>query len=196
MELLLCETPRSWVEAAAQNEGLLLVDHANCEKKAASMALSFMFHPRLQQYEFQKRLSEIAREEIRHYEAVLRRINVGGQNYVSIRAGRYARSLHQEVRSEDPARLLDSLLVAAIIEARSCERFDSLQGALSDATNGLYATLSDAESRHRDQYLDLARAVASDEDIEKRLDCLRPLERILIESPDSKFRFHSGPPPG
>ena len=194
MNLLLCETPRSWVEAAALNEQLLLVDHANCEKKAASMALSFMFHPRLQRYEFQKRLSEIAREEIRHYEAVLRRIKDRGQSYVSIRAGRYARMLHQEIRAEDPARLVDSLLVAAMIEARSCERFVSLQSALSEATNDLYATLADAESRHRDQYLDLARGVAPDGEVENRLDRLRSLERTLIESPDAEFRFHSGPP--
>ena len=193
-EFLLCATPQAWVDWALQNPSTLLIDHANCEKKAASTALNLMYRyvehgPLLQ------KLSRLAREELRHFEQVITIMQARGVEYEQISASRYAGRLRGAVRSAEPQRLVDTLLVGAVIEARSCERFEALAPALDEELREFYRSLLKSEARHYMDYLKLARALGAAEDVEQRVGELLELERALIESPDTEFRFHSGIPP-
>ena len=190
---LLCPTPQAWVDWALANPDILLVDHANCEKKAASTALNLMYryvgHHRLL-----TRLSRLAREELRHFEQVIALMKARGVEYPQLSAARYAGQLRQGVRGHEPARLIDTLLVGAIIEARSCERFAALVPVLDEELAAFYASLLKSESRHFMDYLKLAEELGSREEVAQRLPLLLQAERELIESTDTEFRFHSGIP--
>ncbi|MEZ5502577.1 MAG: tRNA isopentenyl-2-thiomethyl-A-37 hydroxylase MiaE [Halioglobus sp.] len=190
---LLCPTPRAWVDWALHNPHILLIDHANCEKKAASTALNLMYryveYPRLL-----GKLSRLAREELRHFEQVLALMQARGVDYVQLTAARYAGRLRQPARTHEPGRLVDTLLIGAIIEARSCERFSVLAPELDTELGDFYRSLLKSESRHFSDYLKLAQEIASKAEVAARLPLLLAHERELIESPDSEFRFHSGVP--
>jgi tRNA-(ms[2]io[6]A)-hydroxylase len=194
-DFLRCPTPAAWIEAAARPENLptLLIDHANCEKKAASTALQLMY--RYTEYpSLLHKLSRLAREELRHFEQVLAIIEKRGIAYPPLSAARYASSLREEVTRDEPGRLVDTLLVGAIIEARSCERFAALLPVLDEELARFYRSLLRSESRHFMDYLALARELRPQTDFDARLDCLLERERELIESEDREFRFHSGVP--
>ena len=189
---LRCDTPSAWLEAARSERGLLLVDHANCEKKAAGTALSLLYRY-VEHGDLLRRLSRLAREELRHFEQVLDAMRNAQVHYRYLAPGRYARTLRSLVRATEPARLIDTLLVGAIVEARSCERFEKLSHVFGGALGDLYRKLLASEARHASAYLDLARSL-DDGSTARRLDELLDRERELIESPDAVFRFHSGPP--
>lgn len=191
---LLCPTPRAWVDWALDNQSLLLIDHANCEKKAASTALNLLYRY-VDHYQLLDKLSRLAREELRHFEQVIALMKARGVTYPQLSASRYAGALKQQVRTAEPGRLTDTLLVGAIIEARSCERFAMLAPVLDKELGEFYQSLLKSESRHFVDYLKLAEAVASRREIEERLSLLLACERELIEEPDTEFRFHSGVPP-
>jgi len=188
-----CATPKEWVEQALAQLPTLLIDHANCEKKAASTALNLMYryvdYPQLL-----RKMSRLAREELRHFEQVLALMEQRDVNYIQLSASRYAGGLHARVRKSEPGRLVDTLLVGAIIEARSCERFAALAPTLDEPIAEFYLSLLKSESRHFKDYLKLAEWVATTEEIEQRLGVLMQAERDLILEPDPQFRFHSGVP--
>ena len=192
-EFLPCTTPRSWVEWALQNQDILLVDHANCEKKAASTALNLMYRY-VEHHDLLNKLSRLAREELRHFEQVIAIMQSRGIDYPQLSASRYAAGLRSEVRTSEPGRLVDTLLVGAIIEARSCERFAALAPELDEELGGFYNSLLKSESRHFTDYVALARRLSSNEEVSARLPVLLDRERELIQSPDVEFRFHSGTP--
>src|SRR5690554_943597 len=192
-EFLACETPDSWVQWALQNQGLLLLDHANCEKKAASTALTLMYRY-VDDFELMHKMSRLAREELRHYEQVMTLMEQRSVPYTQITPCRYASELRKPVRTHEPARLIDTLIVRAIIEARSCERFAKLAPHLDDELKHFYLSLLKSEARHYQDYLALARKVAGQEDIDERIGLFIALEKTLIKSPDDVFRFHSGVP--
>ena len=190
-EFLLCETPDAWVQDALAHPEILLVDHANCEKKAASTALNLMYRY-VGNFDLLNKMSRLAREELRHFEQVIAIMAKRGVDYPQITASRYAQGLREKVRKEDPHKLVDTLIVGAIIEARSCERFAKLAPHLDEELKVFYQSLLKSESRHFMDYLALARA-ATEECIEARVQMFLALEKVLIESPDEEFRFHSGP---
>lgn len=190
-----CPTPRAWVESALRAPDILLIDHANCEKKAASTALNLMYRY-VDHFELLDKLSRLAREELRHFEQVIAIMRSRGVVYRQLSASRYAGALRQQVRSQEPGRLVDTLLVGAIIEARSCERFAALAPELDDELGGFYRSLLKSESRHFMDYLQLAQELGSEEEVARRLPVLLACERGLIEEPDVEFRFHSGVPGG
>ncbi len=193
LDFLPCETPAAWVDWALENPELLLVDHANCERKAAATALNLMSRY-VGSYPLLQKLSRLAREELRHFEQVAAIMQRRGVAYRQIGASRYAARLREAVRRDEPGRLVDTLLVGAIIEARSCERFARLAPALDDELAEFYRSLLKSEARHFGDYLRLARGNASEAEVRLRLGQLLELERGLIESPDRSFRFHSGIP--
>ncbi len=188
-----CPTPASWVEAAVGELDVLLIDHANCERKAAATAVSLLFRydavPELAAC-----MSRLAREELRHYEQVLVVLSRRGIPLRSLSASRYAGGLRSAVRSGEPDRLLDLLLVGALVEARSCERFAALIPVLDEELARFYRRLLASEARHFEDYLALARNVAGVDAVADRLDVLKSLEAELINAPDEVLRFHSGPP--
>ena len=162
---LVAATPAGWVEAAAAGWQDLLLDHANCEKKAASTALALMFaYPEQQRDNLA--FARLAREELRHFEQVTRMMERLGVAHRRLAPGRYAAGLRAAVRTSEPARRLDLLLVGALIEARSCERFRLLADALAakgDALAAFYDDLFASEARHYRTLVDLAIEVAGDE---------------------------------
>ncbi len=189
-----CRTPQRWIENALANQGLMLIDHAHCEKKAASTALSLMYRY-VDNTDLLNKMSRLAREELRHFEQVLAIMKKRGVTYDHLTPARYAAGLRQEVRSEDPGRLVDVLIVGAIIEARSCERFAALAPHLDDTLADFYNSLLKSEARHYQDYLTLAEKAAG-EAIDERVATFLAIERELIEAPDTEFRFHSGPVSG
>ncbi len=193
LEFLGGATPGAWLETAAQNLPTLLVDHANCEKKAASTALNLLYRyvdkpPLLQ------RLSKLAREELRHFEQVAALLQRRHIDYMPLSASRYAGELRRLVRDHEPAKLVDTLIAGAFIEARSCERFSALIPILDNELADFYRSLLKSESRHFSDYIGLARRYAQGEDIDARIAAFRAAEQALIASPDHEFRFHSGVP--
>lgn len=172
----------------------LLVDHANCEKKAASSAIALVFaYP--EDLELALALSRLAREELRHFEQVHRAMRELAIPVVRQRPGRYGHELRRALRSSHPERKLDLLLAAALIEARSAERFALLAARLPAPLTALYTQLAGAEARHFELYLDFARERAPG-DWQARLAELGAREAELATAPDTELRFHSGPPPG
>ena len=187
-----CKTPDLWIENALANPELLLIDHANCEKKAASTALNLMYRY-VGNFDLLNKMSRLAREELRHFEqviAIMKRRNI---EYRQISASRYAVKLREAVRPNDPDKLVDILIVGALIEARSCERFAKIAPFLDSELESFYLSLLKSEGRHFKDYLNLACTVASQQQVDKRLTIFTAIEKQLVESPDTEFRFHSGP---
>jgi tRNA 2-(methylsulfanyl)-N6-isopentenyladenosine37 hydroxylase len=192
LRILAAPTGADWVEAACTHWRQLLVDHANCEKKAASSALALIFaYPEDQALVMA--LSRLAREELRHFEQVselMQRLQVPFERQ---KPGRYGAGLRSALRTHEPARKLDLLLANALIEARSCERFALLAPRLAAPLGDFYAQLQQSESRHFELYLELARgAPGGDACWQPRLRELSLIEAELITSPDALLRFHSG----
>jgi tRNA-(ms[2]io[6]A)-hydroxylase len=189
------KTPEAWLEAAVSRIPRLLLDHANCELKAASTALGFLYrYP--ERTALAQRMSRLAREELRHFEQVRSIMDDMQVPFERLTASRYAGRLRDAVRDEEPMKLLDMLLVGALIEARSCERFARLAPRLPERLAKFYGGLLASESRHFEHYLGFARLETgvSQADLDARLDELKALEAQLITEPDPQFRFHSGPP--
>lgn len=187
-----CKTPQLWIDNALANPELLLIDHANCEKKAASTALNLMYRY-VDNFDLLNKMSRLAREELRHFEqviAIMKRRNI---EYRQITASRYAVKLREAVRPNDPDRLIDILIVGALIEARSCERFARIAPFLDQELETFYSSLLKSEGRHFKDYLTLALTIACQQEVDKRLELFLRIEKQLIESPDTEFRFHSGP---
>ena len=189
-----CRTPDAWLVVALQpdQEPTLLIDHANCEKKAAATALSLM-HRYTDNPVLLNKMSRLAREELRHFEQVIKIMAARDVTYEPLSASRYAQGLHKGVRRQESGRLIDTLIVGALIEARSCERFARLAPELDKELGDFYFSLLKSEARHYSDYLRLAESLASDEELADRLEYFRGLEAELVESEDTEFRFHSGP---
>lgn len=189
-QLLACATPEAWLQTALQRQDVLLIDHANCEKKAASTALSLLYRY-VDRPELLQKLSRLAREELRHFEQVLALMQARKVDYVQLSPSRYAGELHKLVRKHEPHRLLDTLLIGAFIEARSYERFKALAPLLDAELRKFYESLLKSEERHFQDYLKLA-AQYFDEDFSERIELIAEREAELVSSDDTEFRFHSG----
>ncbi|MCH1919353.1 tRNA isopentenyl-2-thiomethyl-A-37 hydroxylase MiaE [Shewanella sp. A3A] len=244
-EFLGCETPDAWIAEAIKPERLplLLIDHCNCELKAAQTAMflirkyavddasgqlllewarpyeEFVYHRDRDLEAFMARDSRknelaaqlkprvgfahgedliakmvrLIKEEFHHFEQVLELMQAREIPYSNIRAGRYAKGLMRQVITHEPQTLIDKLIIGALIEARSCERFAKLAPHLDDELSRFYVSLLRSEARHYQDYLALAAAIAG-EDISERVTYLVAKEAELILQPDDEFRFHSGVP--
>ena len=189
---LSCRTPDIWLENVGPELTTLLIDHANCEKKAASTALNLMYRY-VDKTGMLPILSKLAREELRHFEQVLAVMSARDISYRHLSPSRYAGSLREDIRKNEPGRLIDTLVVSAIIEARSCERFEKLVEVLDEPLAEFYQSLLNSEARHFNVYIDLANQFAP-ESIEDRVSHFLRVDQSLILSVDSEFRFHSGVP--
>ncbi len=191
-QFLLCPTPSAWIDVALENQELLLIDHANCEKKAASTAMNLLYRY-IDRDDLLKKMSQLAREELLHFEQVVGIMKDRGASYRHVSSSRYASGLRELVRKGGEDELVDVLICGALIEARSCERFAALVPHLDEALAKFYRSLLRSEGRHYQDCLELARQYAGT-DIQWRIDEFREIERELIMSPDPEFRFHSGVP--
>lgn len=191
-DFLGCKTPDAWLVWALDNPEILLIDHAQCEKKAASTAMSLLYRY-VDQPLLLSKMSQLAREELLHFEQVVTLMEGRGVTYRHLTASRYAEGLRRHVRPQDPERLIDVLIIGALIEARSCERFACLIPYLDEELAKFYRTLVKSEGRHFEDYLLLARQ-QTDHSIDERIAFFVACEAELISSPDTAFRFHSGVP--
>lgn len=193
-QFLPCPTPDAWVSVALRpdQEPTLLIDHANCEKKAAATALALM-HRYTDNPALLNKMSRLAREELRHFEQVIKIMGARNILYEPLSASRYAQGLHKGVRRQEPGRLIDTLIVGALIEARSCERFALLAPELDKELGDFYLSLLKSEARHYKDYLRLAESFTDGAHLAERLAYFQGLELELVESADTEFRFHSGP---
>lgn len=206
LDFLHCRTPVVWAQQAVLQLDLLLADHAALELKAAQQAQKLIWKygtgrvPELAEDErfgsrLVQKMSRLAREELRHFEQVIALTEKRGWQFRAISSSRYASSLHEQVRRTEPGALVDQLIIGAIIEARSCERFYSLLEPMEDHDPELaafYASLLRSEARHFSDYLALAQSI-QDPAFEARLEQLLALDAELVQSADSELRFHSGP---
>ncbi len=188
---LAAPTDPGWIGAALAELDEVLLDHAHCERKAAGMALRLMFRYPDRAY-LHDALSRLAREELAHYEEVLRALAARGQEMRRQRPSAYAGRLYGCVRGHEPERLIDTLLVCALIEARSCERFRLLAEAVEDpALASLYRGLLASEARHHNAYLELAVRGEDEAPVRKRLSELALLEAEILAAPSARVRMHS-----
>lgn len=192
-EFLRIKTPEAWLLYAARTIPLLLTDHAHCERKAAATAINF-----ISKYPDKKELVEVmsplAREELLHFEKVIQIMRLRNINFSPLPPSNYGAQLHHLVTSKNnERRLCDLLIVGAIIEARSCERFNSLIPYLDDHDLAkFYTILVRSEARHFEEYLRLAQLYGGN--IDNRLAAFLTIENEFISSTDTVFRFHSGIP--
>ncbi|HLA30200.1 MAG TPA: tRNA isopentenyl-2-thiomethyl-A-37 hydroxylase MiaE [Pseudomonas sp.] len=192
-QFLACRTPGAWIAAALADQQTLLIDHKNCEFKAASTALSLM--AKYSTYvDLLNAMSRLAREELVHHEQVLRIMKRRKIGLRPVSAARYASGLRKVVRTHEPHKLVDTLVVGAFIEARSCERFEALVPHLDEELGKFYFGLLKSEARHFQGYLKLAYQYGDERDVNQAIERVRAAERELIESPDTELRFHSGVP--
>lgn len=189
---LSCETPDAWLQAAVLHQEILLIDHANCEKKAAATAMNLMYR-HTNKPDLLKKMSQLAREELLHFQQVVEILERRNIDYIRLSPSRYAAGLRELISREEREQLIDTLIVGAFIEARSCERFSKLAPLLDSELAKFYSSLLKSEARHFEDYLALAAAHAV-EDISARVKMFASAEAALILEPDAEFRFHSGIP--
>lgn len=188
-------TPDAWLDVATERLPEMLLDHANCELKAASTALGFLYrYP--DRCALAQRMSRLAREELRHFEQVRSIMDDMNIPFERLTASRYAGGLRDVARRDEPHKLLDLLLIGALIEARSCERFAKIAPRLPEKLGKFYGGLLASEARHFEHYIAFAKSECdvADAKIEQRLEELKKIEAALITDPDPDFRFHSGTP--
>ncbi len=187
-----CATPPRWIENALAQQDVLLLDHKNCEWKAAATAFNLIARHG-NRPELVSKLSRLAREELRHFEQVLGLLKKRGIPLTNLSASRYAAGLRELVRDQAIQKLTDTLVIGAFIEARSCERFAALVPHLDDELGKFYTSLLKSESRHFRDYLKLAYQYGDAADVDAMVGRVRQKEAELIQAPDTEFRFHSGP---
>ena len=186
------ETSADWAAHAATHIDTILVDHAHLEKKAASAALRLLFmHP--EHSAFQRPLSALAREELEHFEAVLDELAVRHVPLVRQKPSPYFGRLQSAARQPPDERLLDTLLCAALIEARSCDRMKALASALGHGPRlqQFYEALLVSEARHFRLYIDLAETLARTEIVRSRPEVLALHEAKVLELSGPEPRMHS-----
>jgi tRNA-(ms[2]io[6]A)-hydroxylase len=185
------ESRKDWIGQAMTHIDEILLDHAHCEKKAASMALNLMFrypeYPQLMQP-----LSELAREELRHFEQVFSVMEERNILFRRQRPSTYAGRLVSIVRKDEPQRMLDLMLCACLIEARSCERMKILSENLTDFKLArLYKGLLACEARHHQVYIDMLETIFERDEITVRLEEISTHESEVLDTPDDFVRLHT-----
>ena len=192
LDFLNCETPAAWLDEAVVRQTQLLIDHANCEKKAAATAMHLMYRHTTKPDLLQK-MSQLAREELLHFQQVVELMAARDISYIRLSPSRYAGAMRAEIAKGGNQQLVDTLIVGAFIEARSCERFAKLAPLLDAELTRFYQSLLKSEARHYQDYLALAQ-LYSVGSIDNRVAEFARIEAGLITTPDSQFRFHSGVP--
>jgi tRNA-(ms[2]io[6]A)-hydroxylase len=184
-------TPSRWLQQVTAGLDELLIDHAHCEKKAAGVAMNLIF-AYVEHVELCRALADIVEEELQHFRLVLDLLARRGVSFRRLRPARYGERLHALVSRNEPLRGVDRMLVAALIEARSCERFGLLRDHLADRDlAGFFGGLFESEARHHATYVRLARLFACDEIVRDRLHELAAAEARIMAEGDLVPRMHS-----
>ena len=180
-----------WLAQVDAHLDEILIDHAHCEKKAAGVAMNLLFSY-VDHVPLARAMTEIVTEELAHFHLVLDLLERRGIRFRKLSPSSYGQRLHAIVRKEEPARAVDRLLVAGLIEARSCERFAVLRDHVDDAElQEFYGSLFESEARHHATYVRLACDVAPEETVRERLHWLAAEEAAIISQGDPVARMHS-----
>lgn len=184
-------TSRAWVEQAITNLDIILLDHSHCERKAAGVALNLMFrYP--SNTKLVRMLTTVAREELEHFEQVNQWLERRGIPLGPLSAPPYGGGLRTQIRPNEPHRLLDSLLVSALIEARSHERLGLLATHCPEPELAeFYHSLVESEARHYGVYWVLADTYFDRLIVTQRLEELAIVESDLLVSLHPEPRIHS-----
>lgn len=184
-------TPSRWLDQVSASLDELLIDHAHCEKKAAGVAMNLLF-AYVDKVELVRALSGIVQEELSHFHLVLDLLERRAIRFRKLPASQYAQRLHRLATKQEPMRAVDRLLIAALIEARSCERFALLRDHLPDAElAAFFGNLFESEARHHSTYVRLARLFAPEDRVNARLAELAVEEARIIEEGEASPRMHS-----
>ena len=169
----------------------ILIDHAHCEKKAAGVAMNLLFSY-VDHVELARAMTEIVNEELEHFRLVLDLLERRGIPFQKLTPSSYGQRLHELIRKEEPGRAVDRLLVAGLIEARSCERFSLLADHVTDPElRDFYSSLFESEARHHSTYVRLACDFAAEDAVRERLHWLAAAEAAIIATGDPLPRMHS-----
>jgi len=190
---LKCDTPRRWLEQVDGHLDKMLIDHAHCEKKAAGTAMNLIF-AYVDREALCREMMTIVGEELEHFGMVLDLLRERGIRFGRLKPGGYGRRLHELERRTEPQRAVDRLLIAGLIEARSCERFSLLARHVRPREPRLanfYAGLFESEARHHAVYVRLAKDFATEAVVQARLEKLARAEAEIIEQGDPLPRMHS-----
>lgn len=184
-------TPDRWFQHVSANLDDLLIDHAHCEKKAAGTAMNLLF-AYVENEDLCRAMNEIVAEEMDHFFQVLDLLKQRGVRFRRIKPSEYGRKLNDLCRKAEPQKAVDRLLVAGLIEARSCERFGILREQLADRTlAAFYDSLFESEARHHSAYIRLAKQFAPDEEVRERLQELAAAEAAIVAEGETLPRMHS-----
>lgn len=185
------DTSPDWLGQIEGHVDEILIDHAHCEKKAAGCAMNLLF-AYVDKEDICRELTEIVNEELEHFHLVLDLMKRRGIQFRRLKPSSYGRRLNDLVRKFEPDRAVDRLLVAGLIEARSCERFALLRDHLPDRELAdFYDSLFESEARHHSTYVRLAKNFASEKVVHQRLEELADLEAEIIAEGDDFPRVHS-----
>jgi tRNA 2-(methylsulfanyl)-N6-isopentenyladenosine37 hydroxylase len=184
-------TSIAWVNQAIAHLDILLLDHSHCECKAAGVALNLIFrYP--SSTKLVRSLTAIAQEELEHFEQVNQWLERKGIALAPLSAPPYAAGLKAQVRRPEPDRMLDSLLVSGLIEARSHERLGLLAAHCPEPELAkFYQGLMASEARHYGAYWLLATTYFESAIVSQRLEELAIVESELLATLHSEPRIHS-----
>ena len=192
MLTLKSSTAPRWLAQVDRDLPSILIDHAHCEKKAAGTAMNLIFVYGSAQPRMCRELADIVVEELAHFRSVLDLLDERGIGFRSQKPGDYGRKLNELVRAGEPARAIDRLLVASLIEARSCERFALLRDHVSDpALAEFYGSLFESEARHHATYVRMAEYFGKPAEVRSRLAELAAAEAEIIDVGSELPRMHS-----
>lgn len=184
-------TSSRWLKQVDDDLEAILIDHAHCEKKAAATAMNFIMNYG-RYVDLCREMADIVVEELDHFRQVIDLLERRGTRFRPQQAGSYGRKLQELVRKGDPGRAIDRLLVAGLIEARSCERFSVLAEHVQDAElTAFYRSLFESEARHHSTYVRMARLFGREQAIVDRLRELAAAEAEIIAVGDPLPRMHS-----
>ena len=185
------ETDERWLCQVDQDLESVLIDHAHCERKAAATAMS-LITSYVENETLCRAMTEIVNEELEHFQLVLELLKRRGIRFRRLPPSSYGKRLHELVAKNEPHRAVDRLLVASLIEARSCERFSRLSEHVTDSELAeFYASLFESEARHHTTYVKLAYAYADEPIVHQRLNELAAAEADIIRQGDEFARMHS-----
>lgn len=185
------QTSQRWFDQVDAHLDQVLIDHAHCEKKAAGTALNLIF-AYVEDAELCREMTEIVNEELEHFHMVLDLLTRRGIPFRRLKPSTYGRKLNDLVSNQEPQRAVDRLLVAGLIEARSCERFQALANHVDDPELAdFYHSLFESEARHHSTYTRLAKHFADEAQVVARLDELAVCEAAILAEGDPNPRMHS-----
>ncbi len=184
------KTKPEWIKVALNNLPTVIMDHAHCEKKAAGTGMSLL-STYFDKKEISMAMSDLVEEEIGHYRSVIKLLDTMGLTLGKDQGDEYVKKLLSFINKNEPERMLDRLLTAGIIEARSCERLQILaENINNEELKRFYKELSDSEAGHYMTFVKLAKLYFNEEIVRKRLDELTTLEAEIVANLLNKPLMH------